>query len=161
MCIPGTASCTAGHIDVVVAVEVGMDTALQTHLGSACLGGLDRAICDVLEFEQIRGATEVQRQRTLGEAAKAALERAHIGVVDVAVGDPGDNITDDLLAQLIRDLGDGGNLAAAARRVSASRRIRRLARPHTVEDLLDGSGRQRFARNQGLGSAPVRRTTGY
>ena len=40
-----------GHIDVVVAVEVGMDTTLQTHLGSACLGGLDRAIRNVLEFE--------------------------------------------------------------------------------------------------------------
>ena len=40
-----------GHIDVVVAVEVGMDTTLQTHLGSACLGGLDRAIRDVVKFE--------------------------------------------------------------------------------------------------------------
>ena len=33
-----------GDIDVVVAVEVGVDTTLQAHLGGACLGGLDRAI---------------------------------------------------------------------------------------------------------------------
>ena len=62
-----------GDIDVVVAVEVGVDTTLQAHLGGACLGGLDRAISDVFEFKQIGGAAEVERQRALRKPQKRHL----------------------------------------------------------------------------------------
>ena len=38
-----------GDVDVVVAVEVGVDAALQADLGGAELGGLARALGDVVE----------------------------------------------------------------------------------------------------------------
>ena len=41
-----------------------------------------------------------------GLAAEAALERADVGVVDVAVADEGHLVAHDLAAQLVGDLGD-------------------------------------------------------
>ena len=43
-----------GHVDVVVAVEVGVDAALQAHLGGALGHRLDDPLLDVLEGEQVR-----------------------------------------------------------------------------------------------------------
>ena len=42
-----------GDVDVVVAVEVGMDTALQGHLGGAELPSLTRALGNVVEREEV------------------------------------------------------------------------------------------------------------
>ena len=74
-----------GDVDVVVAVEVGVDAALQAHLGGAAVHGLADAAGDLVEREEVRRAPQVERQRALREAAEPALERAHVGVVDVAV----------------------------------------------------------------------------
>ena len=63
----------ARHVDVVVAVEVGVDAALQAHLGRAALDRLDDAPLDLVEVEQVRVAAEVQRQRALRERAERHL----------------------------------------------------------------------------------------
>ena len=84
-----------GDVDVVVAVEVGVDAALQADLGGAELGAPRRTRAgDVVEGEQVRRAPQVERQRALGEAAELALERADVRVVDVAVVDEGDHVAD-------------------------------------------------------------------
>ncbi len=51
---------------------------------------LAAALGDVVERQQVRRAAQVERQRALGEPAEPALERADVGVVDVAVADVGD-----------------------------------------------------------------------
>ena len=81
---------------VVVAVEVGVDPALQAHLGGAAVDRLDDAPLHLLELEQVRVAAEVERERTLRERAEPALERADVRVVDVAVADERDDVADDL-----------------------------------------------------------------
>ena len=101
------------HVDVVVAVEVGMDAALQAHLGRAERGGLGDALLDVFEREEVGRAAQVQRQRALREAAEAALERADVRVVDVAVVHPRDDVADRRAAKVVGDLGDGHDLGAA------------------------------------------------
>ena len=103
----------AGDVDVVVAVEVGVDAALQRHLGGAHLPRLGGALGDVVERQQVRRAAQVQRQRPLREAAELALERAHVGVVDVAVVHPRDGVADRLVAQFVGQLGDRRHLGAA------------------------------------------------
>ena len=95
-----------GDVEVVVAVEVGVDAALQAHLGRAALDRLDHAPLDLVEVEQVRVAAQVQRQRALRERAEPALERADVRVVDVAVADERDVVADDLAPQLVGDLGD-------------------------------------------------------
>ncbi len=59
------------------------------------LGGLADPPGDVVQGEQVGRAPQVERQRALGEAAELALERADVGVVDVAVADPGDRVADE------------------------------------------------------------------
>ena len=94
------------HRQVVLAVEVGMDAALQAHLGGAAVDRFHHAPLDLLVVEEVRAAAEVQRQRTLGERAEPALERADVRVVDVAVAHEGDGVADGIDAELIGDRGD-------------------------------------------------------
>ena len=82
------------HLEVVLAVEVGVDAALQADLGRPAGFGLDDAPCDLVDLEQIGAAAQVERQRALGEGAEPALEGADVRVVDVAVGDEGDHVAD-------------------------------------------------------------------
>ena len=103
----------ARDVDVVVAVEVGMDAALQAHLGRAALDGFDHPPLHLLHLEQVRLAAQVERERTLRERAEPALERAHVRVVDVAVADERDLVADDLAAELVGDLGDPHDLGPA------------------------------------------------
>ena len=145
----GATSFTAwATCDVVVAVEVGVDAALQAHLGGAPLDGLDHPALDVLEGEQVGRAPQVQRQRALGEAAEAALEGAHVRVVDVAVVDPGDVVAHHPAAQVVGDLGHRGHLRATGREqrddlVDADL----LAGQHPVEHLA--APRRRHRRRDG------------
>ena len=100
------------HVEVVVAVEVGVDAALQAHLGRALGLRLGHPPGDLVELEQVGGAAQVQRQRALGERAEAALERAHVGVVDVAVADVGDGVAHRPAAQVVGHLGHHAHLGA-------------------------------------------------
>ncbi len=103
----------AGDIDVVVAVEVGMDATLQADLGGAALDCFDHAALHLLHLDEIRLAPEVERERALREGAEAALERAHVRVVDVAVANEGHLVADDLAPELVGDLGDPHDLRTA------------------------------------------------
>ena len=102
----------SGDVDVVVAVEVGVDAALEADLGGTEIPGLLHPARDLVEREQVGVAAQVERQRTLREPAEPALERAHVRVVDVAVLDPGDDVADCLASHVVGDLGDGGDLGA-------------------------------------------------
>ena len=71
--IDGATAFTARDVDVVVAVEVGMDAALQAHLGGAALDGLDDAPLHLFELEQVGRAAQVERQRPFEKAQKRHL----------------------------------------------------------------------------------------
>ena len=93
-----------GDVQVVVAVEVRVDAALQAHLGRAALDRLDHPRLDLLDAEQVRVAAQVERERPLRERAEPALERADVRVVDVAVAHERDGVADDLAPQLVGHL---------------------------------------------------------
>ena len=139
----------ARDVDVVVAVEVGMDPALEAHLGRAALDRLDDAPLHLLELEQVRLAAQVERERPLRERAEPALERADVRVVDVAVADERDLVADDLAAQLVGDRGDPRDLGTARREqrddlVDADL----FAGDDAVEHLADRAARARAARRR-------------
>ena len=94
------------HRQVVLAVEVGMDAALEADLGGAALDGFDDPALDLLEVEQVRRPAEVERHRALRERAELALERADVRVVDVAGSHEGDDVADGVGAELIGDRSD-------------------------------------------------------
>ena len=100
------------HVDVVVTVEVGMDAALQRDLCGTQVPRLAYALGNVLEREQVGLAPEVERHRTLREAAELALERADIRVVDVPVVHPGNGVPHHLGTQLICVLRNGCHFVA-------------------------------------------------
>ena len=101
-----------GDIDVVVAVEVGVDSALQSDFGCAHRGGFCCALRDVVECQQIRRATKIERELAFRETAEATLEGADVRVVDVAVVYPRDDIADGLLAQFVGEFGNGIDFTA-------------------------------------------------
>ena len=80
------------HVDVVVAVELGMDATLETDLGGALGFGLAHPLADLVERQEVGVAAKVERQRTLREGAEAALEGADVGVVDVAIDHETDGV---------------------------------------------------------------------
>ena len=138
-----------GHVDVVVAVEAGVDAALQAHLGGPELGGLDGAPGDVVEGEQVRRAPQVQRQRALGEAAEAALEGAHVGVVDVAVVHEGDGVAHHLATQLVGHLGHRRHLGTPGREQGDDLvDAHFLAHQHAGQHLAHRPGGPRLAGHQ-------------
>ena len=85
-------------IDVVVAIEIGVNTALQGDFGGSHFPCLCGTLCNVVEREQIRGTTQVEAERAFRETTELALESAHVGVVDIAVVHPGDGVTNCTLA---------------------------------------------------------------
>ena len=76
--------------DVVVAVEAGMDPALEADLGGAALPGLDGAPDDLRVRDEVGLAAQVRRELPLREGAEAAAEVADVRVLDV----PGDDVGD-------------------------------------------------------------------
>ena len=74
-----------GHIDVVVAIELGVDPTLEANLSCPHGLGLHRSLGDVVERQEIRSTPQVEREWALRESTEFALERAHICVVDVAI----------------------------------------------------------------------------
>src|SRR5690606_483248 len=99
-------------VDVVVAVEVGVDTTLETHLGGPFGGGFAHPLGDVVEREQIRRTPQVERERTLGEPTEPAFEGAHVRVIDVAVVYERDNVADGFTSKFVGQRGHGGHLTA-------------------------------------------------
>ena len=85
-------------IDVVVAIEIGVNTALQGDFGGSHFPCLCGTLCNVVEREQIRGTTQVEAEWSLRKTTELALESAYVGVVDIAVVHPGDGVTNCTLA---------------------------------------------------------------
>ncbi len=83
-------------VDVVVAVEVGVNAALHADFGRAALFGFANPPADLFQGEQVGIAAQVERERALGEGAEATLEGADVGVVDVAVDDEADVVTHEV-----------------------------------------------------------------
>ena len=100
------------HVDVVVAVEVRVDAALQGHFCGTEGSGLHGTVRDVVERQQVGGAAQVERHRPLREPAEAALVGAHVRVVDVAVVDPRDGVSHCVKAELVGVVGDEADLRA-------------------------------------------------
>ncbi len=139
------------HVEVVVAVEVGVDTALQAHLGRTLGLGLGDAPRDLVELQQVGGAPQVQRQRALGERAEAALERAHVRVVDVAVAHERHRVAHRLAPQVVGDLGHQVYLGSpGGEQVDDLRRAHLLAEGHPSQDLG----------HRAAPAGPVRRSAG-
>ena len=138
-----------GDVDVVVAVEVGVDAALEAHLGGAqgrCFPG---AFGDLVERPQVRGAPQVERQRAFAEPAEPALEGAHVGVVDVAVVHVGDDVAHHRTPQLVGHLGHGVDLGApCAEQGDDLVEPDLLAEHHPVEDLAHRTGGTAGGRHQ-------------
>ena len=125
-------------LQVVVAVELGVDAALQADLGGPHGLGLGHPVGDVAELEQVRRTPQVERQRPLGEGAELALEGADVGVVDVPVGHVGDLVAHDVVAELVGHLGHGPHLGAAgAEQGDDLVLVDRLSGQHRVEHLGD------------------------
>ena len=124
------------HVEVVVAVEVGVDAALQAHLGRTLGLGLGDAPRDLVELQQVGGAPQVERQRALGERAEAALERAHVRVVDVAVAHERHRVAHRPAPQVVGDLGHQAYLGSpGGEQVDDLRRAHLLAEGHARQDL--------------------------
>ncbi len=101
------------HVEVVVTVEVRVDAALEADLGGTLRLALGDAARDLIELEQVGGAAQVEREGSLGEGTEAALERADVRVVDIAVAHVGDAVAHRPAAQVVGDLGHGAHLRAA------------------------------------------------
>ena len=132
----------AGDLEVVAAVEVGMDPALEAHLGGAVLDRFDHSALQLVEAEQVGVAAQVERQRPLRERAELALERADVRVVDVAVAHERDGVADRFRAQAVGDVRDPGEVGAArAEQGDDLFDVDLLAGEHTVEHFADRGAR--------------------
>ena len=116
-------------LEVGRAAVVGMDAALQAHLGRAALPGLAGAARDLGEVEVVGRPAQMLGEPALGEGAEAAAEVADVGVVDVAVDDVGDPLAADLLAQLVGLRGRPRRPRGRGRRTGARPPPRRASRP--------------------------------
>src|SRR5205085_7211631 len=80
----------AAEVDVVVAVEAGVDPALEADLDGAALPRLVAASEDLLDRDEVRRSAQVLGELALRERAEPAAEVADVGVVDVARDDVAD-----------------------------------------------------------------------
>ena len=122
------------HVDVVVAVEVGVDAALQADLGGAALLGLAHALADLVEGQEVGIAAQVERERPLGKGAEAALESADVGVVDVAVDDEADGVAHESPSHGVGEVHDGldSRRPRALNRATSSSRVELVARARSA-----------------------------
>ena len=104
----------SSDIDVIVAVEIGVNTTLQSNFGCAQVPCLACAIGDVVEREQVRGASQVEREGTFGEPAELALKRAYVCVIDIAVVHPRDGVAHNLFAQVVSNFCNSAHFFAAS-----------------------------------------------
>ena len=144
------------HPHVVIAVEVRVNSTLQTHLGCPTGRCLHNSGNDFLIIEKVRASTQVQRQRTLGETAEGALVCADIRVVDVAVTDEGDRVAIGVRPQLVREFGYRRHLATPGRKQDRELvSFDPLPRTNTVEHFADGTANGNVLRNE-RGRCPIR-----
>ena len=107
-------------VDVVVAVKVGVDSTLQAHLGSAHAGSVGGSSGDLVKAQEVGSTPKVERQWPFREAAESTFVGAHVRVVDISVGYPGDLFPDGSLAKLVGYFGNCGHLGPAGHRQFAA-----------------------------------------
>ena len=95
-----------GDIDVVVTIEVRVNTTLQCYFSCTHSGSFHCAVCDVIEGQEVRSATQVKTEWAFGKTAELALVGAHVRVVDIAVVHPRDVVANGLKAQFICIVGE-------------------------------------------------------
>ena len=95
----------AEHVEISVAIIIGVDAALQTHLGRIALDRLGRAAAHFLQVQAI-GRSALGLGAALGEGAEAAFVETDVGVVDVAVDDETHRFARHFAAQGIGGIGD-------------------------------------------------------
>ena len=96
------------EVDVVRAVELGGQPRLDAHLGGAHLPGLHGAADDFLQGKEVSLLLAV----VAAEGAEGAVLDAHVGEVDVAIDDVGDEVAGLPEAHLVRHEGEGVQLPA-------------------------------------------------
>ena len=101
-------------VDVIVAIEIGVDATLQSDFSCSHFPRLCCTLCNVVEREQIRGTTQVEAEWALRKTTELALESAHVGVVDIAVVHPGDGVANSALAQVVGKFSNGVHFAPAS-----------------------------------------------
>ena len=97
----------AAEIDVVAAVELRGQAGLDADLGRAELPRLDGAANHLVHREEVA----LLLAMVAAERAEAAMLDADVGEVDVAVHDVGDHVARLAAAHLVRDEGDGLEVA--------------------------------------------------
>ena len=100
-------------MDVIVTIEIGVNAALQRHFGGAHVPRFFGALSNVFQREQVWRAAQIEREWAFRETTELALERAHIGVIDIAVVHPRDNITHCFKAQFVGYASNRSNLWAS------------------------------------------------
>ena len=127
-------------MDVIVAIEIGVNAALQCHLGGAHVPRFFCPLSNVLQREQVWRAAQIKRKRTFRETTELALKSAHIGVIDIAVVHPRDNITHRIKAQFVGYAGNRSNLWASGGK--------------QIHDFLFVDAVTKFDTAQNFGNAP-------
>ena len=90
----------AKKFNVVVAVEIFREAALNAHFGGAALDRLER-----LGNQRIRGMKiSIRRIRPAAEPAKSAADDADVGEIQISVHHVRDAVADRAPAKLVRDL---------------------------------------------------------
>ncbi len=149
------------HVYVVVPVEARVNSTLKTHFGASKLPSLANTAGHVVERQQVRLPTQVQRRRTLREAAEATLEGAHVRVVDVAVADVRHVASDSSPAQLVGDLGNHGDLRPTGTQQGDDLVLTELlASARTREHFLDCAAGPGPTRDQSQRAASAARVPG-
>ena len=90
-----------------------VNAALHADFRCAARPRLADASGDLSHLEIIRPAAQILAHLALGEGAELALERADVGVVDVAGHDIADDVTVDVAPQLVGGAANGGEIIAA------------------------------------------------
>ena len=127
------------HRQVVVTVEPGMNSALQTDLGRAPVPGLQRSPGDLLQRYEVRLPPQIACELPLGERAEPAAEIADIGVLDVARDDVADVVPAHLPSFRVRGGEDAMQLL-----IARSEQAHELV----LSQFVAGVDRQRVARNE-------------
>ena len=88
------------YAEVGVAVEGGVNAALQADLAGAAIPRLPCSLADLVEIEQIARPSQLAGP-SLGECAEPAAIKTDVGVVDVAVDDVSHRLASKISSAII------------------------------------------------------------
>src|SRR6185436_11729309 len=103
----------AADIEIFLPGVGRVNAALHADFRSAARPRLADAPGDLAHFEVVGPAAQILAHLALGEGAELALERADVGVVDVAGHDIADDVAVDVAPQLVGSAANGSKILAA------------------------------------------------